>query len=70
MKLSLNYINDIVDETYSRYNANMLDNQDPFGQIENNQTGDAVSSNYKKNENAQSNKKSTISKFFSKGHSR
>ena len=70
MKLSLNYINDIVDETYSRYNANMLDNQDPFGQIENNQTGDAVSSNYKKNENAQSNKKSTISNFFSKGHSR
>ena len=35
MKLSLSYINDIVDETCSRYNANMLDNQDRFGQIEN-----------------------------------
>lgn len=29
----------LVDEAYSRYNANMIDNQDPFGQIENHETG-------------------------------
>ena len=31
-----------VDEAYSRYDANMLENQNPFGQIENDETREAV----------------------------
>ena len=34
----------LVDEAYSRYNANMIDNQDPFSQTGNDETGKALHS--------------------------
>ena len=38
-KIKFEPCSDLVDEACSCYNANMLDNQDPFSQIENDETG-------------------------------
>ena len=40
----------LVDEAYSRYNANMSDNQDPFSQTGNDETGKALHSSNQDNE--------------------
>ena len=40
----------LVDERYPRYNVNMIDNQDSFSQIENDETGKALHSNNQDNE--------------------
>ena len=45
---------DLVDEAYSRCNANTLDNQVPFGQIEYDDTREAVYSNNQDEENKES----------------
>ena len=43
----------LVDEAYSCYNADMLDNQDPFGQNGHDETGEAVYSNDQDNQNTE-----------------
>ena len=50
----------LLDEAYSRYNVNMLDNQDPIVQIENTEKREAVYSNDQHDENTESNKNSAI----------
>ena len=43
---------------------NMLNNQDTFGQIESNGTGEAVSSNGQDDENTESNRNSAVPNFM------
>ena len=59
-KIKFEPCSDLVDEAYSCYNANMLDNQDPFIQIENDETGEAVYSN---DENTNSSRNPAIPNF-------
>ena len=44
-KIKFEPYGDLVNEAYSHCNANMLDKQDPFGQIENGKRGEAMYSN-------------------------
>ena len=59
-KIKFEPCSDLVDEACSCYNANMLDNQDPFSQIENDETGEAVYSN---DENTKSSRTPAIPNF-------
>ena len=53
----------LVDDSYSRYNANMLDNQDPFG-LTFDETGKAVYSNDQDDENTESKTNSVTPNFI------
>ena len=63
-KIKFEPYGDLVHEAYSRYNANMLNSQDPFGQIENDEIGEAVCSNDQDDENTESNRNSEIPNFM------
>ena len=52
-KIKFKPYDDLADEAYSCYNAYMLDNQDPFGQNEHDETGEAVYSNDQDNQNTE-----------------
>ena len=46
-KIKFELYGDLVDETYSRYNINIIENQDPFAETENNEKGEVVYSTVK-----------------------
>ena len=51
---------ELFDETYSRYNANMLENQDPFVRFKHDKTGEAMYSNDQDDENVESSRRADI----------
>ena len=63
-KIKFEPCGNLVDETISRYNANMFGNQDPFGQIKNDKTGETVYSNDRDDENTESNSNYAIPNFM------
>ena len=63
-KIKFEPYGDLADEAYSRCNVNILDNQDPFGQTENDETGQAVYSNDQDDEKSESNRNSSIPYFI------
>ena len=63
-KIKFEPYSDLVDETCSCYNANILDNQDPFGQVENDETGEAVYCYDQDDENVKSRRNSRIPNFM------
>ena len=52
-KIKFEPYDDLVEEVYSCYNADMLDNQDPVGQNGHDETGEAVYSNDQDNQNTE-----------------
>ena len=57
---------DLVHEAYSHYNPNILDNQDPCSQNENDETGETVCSKDEDDQNAEPNRNSAILNFVLK----
>ena len=64
-KIKFEPYGDLADEAYSCYNGNMLDNPDYFGQIENNEIGEAMYFSDQGEENTKSNRNSVIPNFMS-----
>ena len=62
-KIKFEPFGNLVDDSYSRYNANMLDNQDPFG-LTFDETGKAVYSNDQDDENTESKTNSVTPNFI------
>ena len=46
-KIKFELYGDLVDKTYSRYNTNIIENQDPVAETENNEKGEVVYSTVK-----------------------
>ena len=63
-KIKFEPYSNLADEAYSRYNAKMLESQDPFTQIENDETGEAVCSDDQDDENTDSNINSAVPIFM------
>ena len=57
---------DLVEEAYAHYNENMINNQDPHGQIENEETPEAEFNNDELNERTDSNTNTAIPTFMPK----
>ena len=55
---------DLADEAYFRYNANMVYNQDLFGQTGNDKTREAIYSSDQDDDNTESSKNSAIPNFI------
>ena len=63
-KIKFEPYSNLADEAYSRYNAKMLESQDSFTQIENDETGEAVCSDDQDDENTDSNINSAVPIFM------
>ena len=62
-KIKFEPFGNLVDDSYSRYDTNMLDNQDPFG-LTFDETGKAVCSNDQDDENTESKTNSVTPNFI------
>ena len=63
-KIKFELCGDLADDSIFRYNANTFSNQDPFGQIKNDKTGETMYSNVRDDENAESNRNYAIPNFM------